>query len=83
MRTMRIVNVIPHPHSGESVWDGEPSIAVNPRNVAEMVITTQGTPTEDPGRQGPKGSIFFSLDGGETWSLGHIIPDKGQSWWVR
>jgi len=78
MRTMRIVNVIPHPHSGESIWDGEPSIAVNPRNVAEMVITTQGTPTEDPGRQGPKGSIFFSLDGGETWSLGHIIPDKGQ-----
>ena len=70
MRFMRIVNVIPNDHSNETNADGEPSVAVNPSNVDEIVVTAF-TPTEGGN---PTGPIFFSNDGGENWSLRFDIP---------
>jgi hypothetical protein len=66
MRVMRIVNVIPELYTNEQAFDFEPSIAVNPANAAEMVITATGT---------PDGGVFYSSDGGENWSLIFGIPD--------
>jgi hypothetical protein len=66
----RIVNVIPNDHSSEKNDDGEPSIAVNPNNPDEMVITTFTPP--DPGH--PYGPVFYSSDGGENWSLKFDVP---------
>jgi hypothetical protein len=63
---MRIVNVIPNVFSSEQAFDFEPSIAVNPANVDQIVITTTGT---------PGGGVFYSSDGGENWSLIFGIPD--------
>lgn len=70
MRTIRIVNVIPNDHSNEVNQDAEPSIAVNPSNVDELVITAF-TPTEGGN---PNGPFFYSSDGGENWSLRFEIP---------
>src|SRR5215470_2924363 len=70
MRIMRIVNAIPQDHSNETNDDAEPSIAVNPGNIDEMVITAF-TPTENGN---PNGPLFFSSDGGETWGLRFDIP---------
>jgi len=70
MRIMRIVNVIPNDHSNETNADAEPSIAINPNNVDEMVITAF-TPTE---AGNPNGPLFFTSDGGENWSLRFDIP---------
>lgn len=70
MRIMRIVNAIPQDHSNETNDDAEPSIAVNPGNIDEMVITAF-TPVEGGN---PNGPLFFSSDGGETWSLRFDIP---------
>ncbi len=72
MRTMRIVNVIPERMSDETVFDAEPSIAVNPADIDQMAITTQGTPPSDQ-----IGPIFYSFDGGETWELRYQIPLGG------
>ena len=70
MRIMRIVNVIPNDHSNETNDDSEPSVAVNPSNIDEMVVTAF-TPTEGGN---PNGPLFFSSDGGENWSLKFDIP---------
>ena len=70
MRTIRLVNVIPNDHSNEFNGDAEPSIAVNPNNIDEMVVTAF-TPTEGGNTNGP---FFFSSDGGENWSLMFEIP---------
>jgi hypothetical protein len=70
MRFIKIVNVIPNDHSNETNADAEPSIAVNPSNIDEMVITAF-TPTEGGN---PNGPLFFSSDRGENWSLKFDIP---------
>src|SRR5207237_574002 len=73
MRIMRLVNVVPNDHSNETNDDAEPSVAVNPNNPDEMIITAFTPP--DPGN--PNGPIFFSADGGESWSLKFDL-DGGQ-----
>src|ERR1700730_6825466 len=70
MRIMRLVNVIPNDHSNETNADAEPSIAVNPGNGEEMVITAF-TPTEGGN---PNAPLYFSSDRGENWSLRYDIP---------
>jgi hypothetical protein len=67
---MRIVDVVPNDHSNETNADGEPSIAVNPNNPREMVITAF-TPPDGGNSNGP---LFYSTDGGENWSLKFDIP---------
>jgi hypothetical protein len=70
MRIFRIVNAVPNDHSNETNFDAEPSIAVNPANPKEMVITAFTAP--DDGN--PNGPVFYSSDGGENWSLRFDIP---------
>jgi hypothetical protein len=70
MRIAQIVDVIPVDHSNETNADGEPSVTVNPNNPAEMVVTAF-TPPEAGSTNGP---VFFSIDGGENWSLQFDVP---------
>lgn len=70
MKIVRIVNAVPKDHSNEKNDDAEPSVAVNPKNPREMVITAF-TPTEGGN---PNGPLFFSTDGGENWGLRFDIP---------
>jgi hypothetical protein len=70
MRTFRVVNVVPADHSNETNDDSEPSIAVNPNNVDEMLVSAF-TPTEGGN---PNAPFFYSSDGGENWQLRFEIP---------
>jgi hypothetical protein len=70
MSTVRVVNVIPNNHSDEQNQDSEPSIAVNPNNPSDIVITAFTPP--DNGQAG--GPFFFSSDGGNTWFLDFDVP---------
>jgi hypothetical protein len=62
---VHVVNVIPNSHSNESNQDSEPSIAVNPSDAAQIVITAF-TPPDAGQTDGP---IYYSADGGNTWQL--------------
>jgi hypothetical protein len=73
MSTITVVNIIPNSHSNETNQDSEPSIAVNPMNPNEIVITAF-TPPDSGQSNGP---IFYSNDGGATWFLNFIIPNGG------
>jgi hypothetical protein len=70
MRIFRVVNAVPNDHSNETNDDAEPSIAVNPANPHEMVITAF-TPPDSGVSNGP---LYFSTDGGENWSLKFDVP---------
>jgi hypothetical protein len=65
MRIIRMVNVVPSDHSNETNDDSEPSVAVNPNNPDQLVVSAF-TPPDAGNTDGP---IFFSDDGGENWSL--------------
>jgi len=68
---IRVVNVIPQFRSGETNFDSEPSIAVNPSNPRQVVLTSF---TPDTGAVVTTGSYFFSTDGGQTWAMNSVIP---------
>ena len=68
---IRVVNVIPQFRSGETNFDSEPSVAVNPSNPQQVVLTSF---TPDTGAVVTTGSYFFSTDGGQTWALNSVIP---------
>lgn len=70
---MKIVDIIPVTMSGEFRQDVGASIAVNPNNTSEIVITTL---TADP-NGGPNAPVFVSSDGGNTWSVKSIVPGNG------
>ncbi len=64
-----VVNMIPKLSSGETNQDSEPNLAVNPLNPLEMAGTAF-TPSPSVGSNSP---VFYSNDGGNTWSLIDII----------
>jgi hypothetical protein len=68
---IRVVNIIPQSRSNETNFDSEPSIAVNPSNPQQIVITAFTPDTAVPVTTGP---YFFSTDGGQTWALNSVIP---------
>ena len=65
-----LVNIIPSLSSGETNQDSEPNLAVNPANPLEMAATAF-TPSPNAGSQ--NSPIFYSSDGGLTWSLKDVI----------
>src|SRR4051794_38396236 len=65
-----VVNMIPNLSSGETNQDSEPNIAVNPRNTKE-IAGTAFTPSTNVGSK--NSPLFYSNDGGNTWSLLDII----------
>jgi hypothetical protein len=68
---IRVVNIIPQNLSGETNFDSEPSIAVNPSNPRQIVVTSFTPDTAAPVTTGP---FFFSADGGVTWAQNSVIP---------
>jgi hypothetical protein len=67
---LTIVNMIPSLSSGETNQDSEPNLAVNPANPLEMAATAF-TPSPNAGSK--NSPVFYSSDGGSTWSLKDII----------
>ena len=67
---IRVVNMIPNLSSGETNQDSEPSLAVNPANPLEIAGTAF---TPSPNASGTDSPIFYSSDGGNTWSLLDLI----------
>jgi len=65
-----VVNMIPRSLSWEINQDAEPSIAVNPANLLQ-IVGTAFTPNPAGGDTAP---IFISTDGGKTWTLNAIVP---------
>jgi len=67
---IKVVNMIPNLSSGETNQDSEPNLTVNPANHLEMVGTAF-TPSPNAGSK--NSPVFYSNDGGNTWSLRDII----------
>ena len=65
-----VVDIVPASRSDETNQDSEPSIAVNPANPDQIVITAF-TPAEPGSTNSP---IYYSLDGGQTWQLNFDVP---------
>ena len=65
-----LVNMIPSLSSAETNQDSESNLAVNPANPLEMAATTF-TPSPNVGSK--NSPIFYSKDGGATWSLKDLI----------
>ena len=65
-----VVNMIPRSLSGETSQDSEPNLAVNPANPLEIAGTAF---TPSPGGSTTRSPIFYSSDGGETWSVRDVI----------
>ena len=66
-----VVNMIPALLSGETNQDSEPNLAVNPANTSQIAGTAF---TPSPSGSSTNSPIFWSNDGGSTWSLIDIIP---------
>ena len=65
-----VVNMIPNLSSGETNQDSEPNLAVNPSNTKEMAATAF---TPSPNAGSTNSPVFYSNNGGNTWSLLDII----------
>jgi hypothetical protein len=65
-----VVNMIPLTSSAETNQDSEPNLAVNPANPLE-IAGTAFTPSPNVGSK--NSPIFYSSDGGQTWTLKDII----------
>ena len=68
---IRVVNVIPQNLSGETNFDSEPTVSVNPANPQQIVVTSFTPDVAAPVTTGP---YFFSTDGGVTWAQNSVIP---------
>jgi hypothetical protein len=68
---VRLVNIIPSSRSGETNFDSEPSITVNPANPQQIVI---GAFTPDTALRVNTGPYFYSNDGDLNWALNSVIP---------
>ncbi len=73
MAKFTVANVVPQTHSSETNQDSEPSIAVNPVNPKQILISTF-TPPDSGQTNGP---LYVSQDGGNSWSLAFIVPGGG------
>jgi hypothetical protein len=77
---LKIVNMIPNSWSDDTNQDCEPSLSVNPANPSEIIGTAftydnpAGTSALSPAMTGNLAPIFYSADGGDTWSLQFVLP---------
>jgi hypothetical protein len=67
---IKVANIIPNLSSGETNQDSEPNLAVNPANPLEIAATSF---TPSPNLGSANSPVFFSSDGGNTWSLKDLI----------
>jgi hypothetical protein len=68
---VHVINIIPQVRSAETNFDSEPSIAVNPLNRQQIVVSSF---TPDTTVRVSTGAYFFSADGGTTWAQNSVIP---------
>src|SRR3954464_6365093 len=68
---IHVTNIIPQSRSGETNFDSEPNIAVNPSNRRQIVISSF---TPDLGLTPTTGPYFFSSDRGMNWAQNSVIP---------
>jgi hypothetical protein len=79
---LRLVNIIPATWSDDANQDCEPGLTVNPANPDEMVATAftfdnpAGTSAFSPAMTGSLAPVYYSTDGGETWTLSKIVPSS-------
>src|SRR5438034_5866110 len=73
--TLMLVNMIPRSLSDETNQDSEPTLAVNPRNV-NQIVGTAFTPDPLGGNLAP---VYVSSDGGATWTLRSIVPSDTET----
>jgi hypothetical protein len=80
MTKVLVVNMIPNNWSDEQNQDCEPCISVNPANPDEIIATAftfdnpAGTSAISPAMTGSWAPIFYSNDGGISWSLHFVLP---------
>jgi len=67
---LTLVNIIPQSLSGETNFDSEPNLAVDPANPS-LICASAFTPNPAGSGDAP---IYVSSDGGNTWSLQAIVP---------
>jgi BNR/Asp-box repeat len=77
---LKVVNMIPNNWSDEENQDSEPNLSVNHANPHQIVGTAftydnpAGTSVFPPAMSANSAPIFYSTDGGDTWSLEFVIP---------
>jgi len=77
---LKIVNMIPNDWSDEQNQDCEPNLSVNPASPNQIIGTTftydnpAGTSAVSPAMVGNWAPLFYSIDGGDTWSLQFVLP---------
>jgi hypothetical protein len=86
MAVVRVVNIVPAVRSDETNLNWQPSLAVNPVNPSEIVITAYLPPPNNVG-------YWYSYDGGQTWQMNFSEPgeqldqsvglgDSGELYWA-
>jgi len=77
---LKIVNMIPNDWSDEENQDCEPNLSVNPANPSQIIGTAftfdnpAGTSALSPAMTGNWAPLFYSADGGVTWTLQFVLP---------
>ena len=71
---IQVVNIIPRARSGETQFDSEPNLAVNPENPRQMAASAF---TIDTSAGPDRAPIYVSNDGGNTWTMSLIVPSHG------
>ncbi len=66
---MRVVNTVPAVRSDETDLNWQPSIAINPANPNEIVVTAYTDPPNNVG-------YSYSYDGGQNWQLNFSEPGE-------
>lgn len=80
MIKIHVVNMIPNNWSDEQNQDCEPCLSVNPSNSDEIVATAftfdnpAGTSAISPAMTGAWAPVYYSTDGGVSWSLHFVLP---------
>jgi hypothetical protein len=80
MISISVVNMIPNSWSGEQNQDCETGISFNPSNPNELVGTAftfdnpAGSSAVSPAMSGAWAPVYYSTDGGSTWSLQKTLP---------
>ncbi|WP_262060961.1 sialidase family protein [Streptomyces sp. STR69] len=69
--SIQVVNMVPQSLSGDTNFDSEPSVTVDPSEPQRIVGTAFRPDTAAGSTTGP---YFFSADGGATWALNSVIP---------
>src|SRR5947199_4023323 len=69
MPVVRVVNIVPAERSDDTDLNWQPSIAINPANANQIVVTSYKDPPNNVG-------YSYSYDRGQTWQLNFSEPGE-------